>query len=203
MFSHTEIWDAIDRLAARQNLSTSGLAKAAGLDPTTFNKSKRASNDGKLRWPSTESLAKILWVTKTRFEDFVALLYGFEKAENGTNRKLPYFDEKNLDQWPNSHAHILMPDFHDSESYIFEIGKEQFQPFFATGTLLIAAPKAELRQNDLSLMRYTSGIILLCRFRRIVDDKIFYAPLSDTNMTVEVGMKDIAFIHRIVWSNHI
>ena len=41
MLTHNQIWTAIDRLAARAKLSPSGLAKKAGLDPTTFNKSKR------------------------------------------------------------------------------------------------------------------------------------------------------------------
>ena len=41
MLTHAQIWSAIDRLAARASLSASGLAKRAGLDPTTFNKSKR------------------------------------------------------------------------------------------------------------------------------------------------------------------
>lgn len=70
MLSHERIWSLIDALAARNGLSVSGLAKRAGLDPTTFNKSKRIANDGRLRWPSTESLAKILDATKTDVVDF-------------------------------------------------------------------------------------------------------------------------------------
>src|SRR3954451_12269747 len=60
MFSHDQIWGALDRLAARAGLSPSGLAKRAGLDPTTFNKSKRVTSDGRERWPSTESIAQAL-----------------------------------------------------------------------------------------------------------------------------------------------
>ena len=74
MLTHRQIWAGVDRLAARSGLSPSGLAKAAGLDPTTFNKSKRASADGaKPRWPSTESLAKALKAAGASFEDFAAL----------------------------------------------------------------------------------------------------------------------------------
>ena len=74
MLSHKHIWGAIDALATRYGHSPSGLARAAGLDPTTFNKSKRHGPKGRLRWPSTESLAKILHVTGATIEDFVALL---------------------------------------------------------------------------------------------------------------------------------
>ena len=50
MLSHAQVWTAIDQLAERFGMSPSGLAKKAGLDPTTFNKSKRKSPDGRLRW---------------------------------------------------------------------------------------------------------------------------------------------------------
>ena len=73
MFTHKEIWQAIDDLAQRHGYSASGLAKAAGLDPTTFNKSKRISADGKPRWPSTESISKILAVTGENMAEFLRL----------------------------------------------------------------------------------------------------------------------------------
>ncbi|ODN69108.1 hypothetical protein A6302_03579 [Methylobrevis pamukkalensis] len=63
MLSHDQIWSAVDALAARFGLSPSALARKAGLDPTTFNKSKRFAGDGRPRWPSTESLAKVLEAT--------------------------------------------------------------------------------------------------------------------------------------------
>lgn len=74
MLSHDDIWTAIDRLAASNGYSPSGLAKRAGLDPTSFNKSKRVSPDGKLRWPSTESISKILAVTDSNMSDLIALI---------------------------------------------------------------------------------------------------------------------------------
>lgn len=73
MYSHDDIWRSIDRLAQTFGYSPSGLAKKAGLDPTTFNKSKRTSNDGKPRWPSTESIAKILSVTGLTMTDFFGM----------------------------------------------------------------------------------------------------------------------------------
>ncbi|MDR1027582.1 MAG: hypothetical protein LBL46_04165 [Rickettsiales bacterium] len=60
---HIDIWDAIDKFAKAHDKSCSGLARASGLDPTTFNKSKRFSRDGTERWPSVQTLAKILHAT--------------------------------------------------------------------------------------------------------------------------------------------
>ena len=74
MLTHDQIWTALDRLAERAGLSASGLAKKSGLDPTTFNKSKRVTGDGRERWPSTESLAKALAATNSSIESFVQLI---------------------------------------------------------------------------------------------------------------------------------
>jgi len=74
MLNHNDIWTAIDRLAASKGYSPSGLAKKAGLDPTSFNKSKRISPDGKARWPSTESISKILNATDSTMSDLVSLI---------------------------------------------------------------------------------------------------------------------------------
>src|SRR5512140_2737837 len=74
ILSHDQIWVALDRLAARAGLSPSGLARRAGLDPTTFNKSKRITADGRERWPSTESIAKALSATNSSLDVFVELI---------------------------------------------------------------------------------------------------------------------------------
>src|SRR5271155_3550450 len=101
MLTHAQVWSAVDRLATRAGLSASGLAKRAGLDPTTFNKSKRVTAEGRARWPSTESIAKALAATGTPIDAFVALinaagpratqavpLLGFAEAGSGG-----YFDD--------------------------------------------------------------------------------------------------------------
>ena len=72
--THDQIWTALDRLAERAGLSASGLAKRSGLDPTTFNKSKRITPDGRERWPSTESVAKALTATNQSIDHFVLLI---------------------------------------------------------------------------------------------------------------------------------
>src|SRR5580693_3370448 len=74
MLTHAQVWSAIDRLAERAGLSASGLARRAGLDPTTFNKSKRVTPEGRARWPSTESLSKALQATGTPLDIFVQLI---------------------------------------------------------------------------------------------------------------------------------
>src|SRR5438270_361409 len=84
MLTHQQIWAAIDALAAAHGLSPSGLARRAGLDATTFNKSKRSSSGGRLRWPSTESVAKVLEATGTALEDFLGMVRANAPAKRPT-----------------------------------------------------------------------------------------------------------------------
>ena len=74
MLTHSQIWTAIDTLAQRHGLTPSALAKRAGLDATTFNRSKRQGADGHPRWPSTESIAKILAATGVGVDEFLAII---------------------------------------------------------------------------------------------------------------------------------
>jgi phage repressor protein C with HTH and peptisase S24 domain len=85
--THKSVWKALDRIAIRQGLTPSGLARCAGLDATTFNPSKRRAQGGRQRWPSTESIAKVLEATGTGVDEFFLLL-----GENEEKK----FSEKSL-----------------------------------------------------------------------------------------------------------
>ena len=85
MLTHARVWNAIDALARRYSLSPSGLAKRAGLDPTSFNKSKRVTGEGRPRWPTTESIAKVLEATGASFEDFIALVTAEPRVASGAH----------------------------------------------------------------------------------------------------------------------
>jgi phage repressor protein C with HTH and peptisase S24 domain len=87
MLTYVDIWRAIDRLAHAHGLTPSGLARRSKLDPTTFNKSKRVSRDGKYRWPSTESIAKILAATGADLAEFAT--YAGAAPPPGADRRVP------------------------------------------------------------------------------------------------------------------
>jgi CheY-like chemotaxis protein len=74
MFTHSEIWQAIDALARRRGWTVSRLALRAGLDATSLNPSKRAGPEGQPRWPSTETIRKLLQATETGLVEFSALV---------------------------------------------------------------------------------------------------------------------------------
>jgi CheY-like chemotaxis protein len=74
MFTHQQVWDAIEVLARTRGWSLSRLAVRAGLDPTALNRSKRTGLDGKPRWPSTETLAKLLSATDVSLGEFCRMV---------------------------------------------------------------------------------------------------------------------------------
>jgi hypothetical protein len=83
MLNHKDVWNGIDQMAAGTGFSPSGLARRAGLDPTTFNKSKRINPQGKPRWPTTESISKILEATGLTLSDFVQFVGAAAGAGHG------------------------------------------------------------------------------------------------------------------------
>lgn len=84
--THNSVWQAIEDLAADRNMSCSGLARCSGLDPTIFNKSKRWTRTGKPRWPSTQSLAKVLECADADIEEFARYVTRAEKSHAQQNR---------------------------------------------------------------------------------------------------------------------
>src|SRR5579863_9525176 len=126
MLTHEQLWGALDRLAEQAGLSPSGLAKKSGLDPTTFNKSKRVTSDGRERWPSTESIAKALSATGSTIDSFVQLigeaaqggqsvpLLGFAQAGNSGS-----FDANGFPAGKGWDAFAL-PAVHDEHAYALE-----------------------------------------------------------------------------------
>jgi phage repressor protein C with HTH and peptisase S24 domain len=80
--THSNVWRAIDLLAAKHGMSVSRLARRAGLDPTTFNISKRFGPDGKPRWPSTETIALILAATGEPLVGFISMTGPVKKGSS-------------------------------------------------------------------------------------------------------------------------
>src|ERR1700755_148445 len=154
MLTHGQIWTALDRLAAHAGLSPSALAKRAGLDPTTFNKSKRITSDGRERWPSTESVAKALAATGISVETFVQFiessaravqsvpLLGFAEAGSGG-----YFDDGGFPVgkgWDE----VALPQVNDEHAYALEISGDSMKPAYRKGDIIVVSPAAPIRRGD-------------------------------------------------------
>ncbi|MDR0449210.1 MAG: hypothetical protein LBG89_01975 [Rickettsiales bacterium] len=78
--THKDVWDMIEMLAVSNGKTVSGLARHAGLDATTFNRSKRFTKEGQERWPSTHSISKILVATDCDFLGMMKIYFKMKKA---------------------------------------------------------------------------------------------------------------------------
>ena len=212
MLTHQNIWSAIDRLAASFGYSASGLAKQAGLDPTTFNKSKRVSADGKPRWPSTESISRILEATGATMSEFMSLLDSEDNLQTFTQKSsIPligfgqagrkgYFDE---DGYPAGDAwdEIDFPDaqmFEDG-AFALEVSGNSMQPLYRDGDILIASPSAKIRKGDRIVVRTQEGEVLIKEIFKNTARGLDLKSLNPKHKDIMLAKKDISWTARIVW----
>lgn len=209
MLTHTQIWSALDRLAALAGLSPSGLAKKSGLDPTTFNKSKRLTSDGRARWPSTESVAKALGATGTSIDTLVQLidegepsqikntipLIGLAQASKGG-----YFNEAGLPTG-QSWDEIRFPALEDPHAYALELSGDAMAPIYHDGTIVIVSPAASIRRGDRVAVKTAAGEVMLKELKRRTAKTIELRSIDPVRLECVLQMRDVLWIARIVWAS--
>ncbi len=213
---HDDIWRALDTLAAEHGLSASGLAKRAGLDPTTFNPSKRRMPDGRARWPSTESLAKVLDATGATLDAFTALVTGARAipanlSGRQSSRRIPliglaqaggegFFDDGGFPVG-GSWDEVSLPEIADSNAYALEISGESMEPVFRDGDLVIVSPNAPIRRGDRVVVRTAGGEVMAKQLARRSARRVELRSLNPAHPDYNFDLGEVAWIHRIVWAS--
>jgi phage repressor protein C with HTH and peptisase S24 domain len=207
MLTHKQIWTAIDALAARYNLSPSGLAKLAGLDPTTFNKSKRGDATGKLRWPSTESISKVLNATNATLDEFVSLVEGVASrtrmvpliglAQAGSRG---YFDDAGFPAG-TGWEEIAFPELADEHAYALEITGESMQPVYRDGDRIVVSPSTNPRRGDRVVVKTVEGEVMAKLLHRMTAQRIELRSLNPAHEDRSFALSEIVFVHRIIWAS--
>lgn len=77
--SHDIIWEVIDKIAKKQNITVSRLAINAKLDATSFNISKRQGQKGP-HYPSMTTVLAVLKATNMTWKDFANIWEECERA---------------------------------------------------------------------------------------------------------------------------
>ncbi len=207
MITHAEIWAALDRLALKLSTSPSGLAREAGLDPTTFNKSKRHSSNGKARWPSTESLSKVLTVVGMSFEDFAALA-------TQTRRHGPaipviglvqagregFFDDAGFpvgSGWDE----VRVPGRQDEHVFALEITGDSMVPVFRHGDRILVAPHEQIRVGDRVVVKTLNGEVMAKELSKVTPTRIELLSINPDYPNVSIDQSQIAWMARIIWAS--
>ena len=208
MLTHGQIWTALDRLAERAGLSPSGLARRSGLDPTTFNKSKRMTAEGRARWPSTESIAKALSATGTSMDVFVKLidaaearatkavpLLGFAEAGNGG-----YFDDGGFPVG-KGWEEIAFPSVTDEHAYALEISGDSMKPAYRDGDIIVVSPAAPVRKGDRVVVKTTKGEVMAKELKRSTAKSIELKSLNAQHPDRTIATEDVLWVARILWAS--
>ncbi|MDA9510237.1 DNA-binding protein [Bradyrhizobium sp. CCBAU 11386] len=206
MLTHDQIWVALDRLAARAGLSPSGLAKRAGLDPTTFNRSKRITSDGRKRWPSTESIAKALTATGASIDTFARLI----DDDAGDSRSVPLlgfaqagasgaFDEAGLPSG-KGWTEIALPTAEDSHTFALEISGDALAPTYRAGDIILVSPGAPIRKGDRVVVKTKAGEMTIATLKRRTAKAVELQPLDASQAERTMTVSDVGWIARIVWA---
>jgi len=209
MLRHSDIWRAIDRLAETHGTSPSGLARRAGLDPTTFNKSKRLTADGKLRWPSTESLSKVLNATGASLAEFLGLM-GEDRAE-ALGQRIPvigyaqagdegYFDDGGFPigtGWDE----VTFPHIGDPHAYALEITGDSMEPVYRDGDIIVVSPGSSIRRGDRVVVKTTEGEVMAKQLIRQSARRLELASVNTLHEDRVLNLEEVLWTARIVWAS--
>lgn len=222
MLSHETIWKALDTLAERHQMTPSGLARRAGLDPTSFNKSKRHGPDGRLRWPSTESIAKVLDATGATIEQFIRYL---ALAQDGESAALP------VEDFPPAPGNIPLLGFAQAGArsafneagfpagkgwdvvgfpadpsrkagvYALEVQGNSMLPLYRDGDVLIVDPGAQTRRSDRVVVKTRRGELMAKVLVRQSARTIELMSLNPDHPNRSFDLSEVEWIARIVWAS--
>jgi phage repressor protein C with HTH and peptisase S24 domain len=207
--SHPRLWTALDRLAQRHGLSASGLAKAAGLDPTAFNKSKRVTPEGRPRWPSTESLARVLDATGASLDEFLMLVDG--NGAKGRTRPVPliglaqagsggYFDDAGFPVgggWDE----VSLPDVKDENAYALEVSGDSMAPVYRDGDVIVVSPAAQIRRGDRVVVKTIAGEVMAKVLARRSEKRVELHSLNPAFEARVLKPEEILWMARIIWAS--
>jgi len=224
-WTHSTVWSAIDALASRYGLTASALARKAGLDPTAFNRSKRLSSDGRPRWPSTESIAKILNATGASLDEFIALVEtrarhagaGGSLLGAGLQGRLPapaqvpllglaqagaggFFDDGGFpvgQGWDE----IPLPSASAEGTYALEVSGDSMLPLYRNGDVIIVAPGEQLRRGDRVVVKTMDGEVMAKVLKRQTAKQVELNSLNPEHADRTLAVTEIEWIARIIWAS--
>ena len=209
MLGHDEVWDAIDALAARHGLSPSGLARRSGLDPTTFNKSKRRAPGGRPRWPSTESIAKILKATNTHISDLfgmdareVAMREGLAVPLLGSAHagfEIENFGSEEPIMVPMPARIINFPDSRYEPLYALSVVGESMEPLYRDGDILFIAPQVEVNTGDRVIVKLHSNDLMVKILKSRDVNAFTFRAVNPEHPDLTCTAESVDWIARIVY----
>ncbi len=210
MFTHKQVWNAIDIIAERYGFSASGLAKKSGLDPTSFNPSKRNGPDGRPRWPTMESISRVLNASGAPVDEFMEILAG-KKGAPAKLRTIPmlgfakagkggFFDDGGFPQgegWDE----VEVPGVTDNAAYALEITGDSMMPVYREGDTIIVSPSATIRKGDRVVVKTADGQVMAKIMQKQSAKSIELGSFNADHPVKTLDAKNVDWMARIIWAS--
>lgn len=204
--SHAKIWSTLDELAHREGISVSALARRAGLDATSFNRSKRfgPGEPARPRWPSTESLTRVLDVVGLSLAEFAVLA-----DDGGRQATVPllgmaqagadgFFDDAGLptgEGWDQTDLPLPHPSL-----FSLSITGDSMAPLYRQGDrVLVDRDRTDVRKGDRVVVRTTTGETMAKEIASLTAKSVTLNSINPAYEPRVVPRKDIDWMARILW----
>jgi phage repressor protein C with HTH and peptisase S24 domain len=159
-----------------------------------------------LRWPSTESIAKILEATGAGLEEFVALMGG--RSESA--QRIPligmaqagsggFFDDAGFPVG-GGWEEIAFPNVLDENAYALEISGDSMQPLYRDGDVIIVSPASSVRRGDRVVVKTKEGEVLAKELKRKTARTLELKSLNAEHPDRTFDLDQIAWMARVMWA---
>lgn len=188
-------------------MTPSRLAQMSGLDPALLSQGRRKRPDGTFRWPSLETLSRILNRFDMTMDDFSGLMFGDPAAKAGF--MLPclnlyaasddgHFDKNNLpirSKW----LKVDFPDLRDPNCFGLIVDTDRYEPVYRENALLVCSPAHQVRRGDRIAFKAEDGYV---RLATLVRQSTFTTDLASilTEDVETLPTASLIWTARIAWA---
>ena len=97
---------------------------------------------------------------------------------------------------------MLFPRIDDGDAYALEVGDNSLAPVYSEGDLIVVSPRTEIRRGDRVIVKTIDRDLLVAQLMRRGVRRLEIAPFAGGKSTETLAVAKVAWMARIVWSNH-
>lgn len=169
--------------------------------------------DGRQRWPSTESVAKVLNATGASMEQLTALITGNRAGPAAARppRRIPllgfaqaggegFFDDAGFPVgggWDE----MSLPEIGDPNAYALEISGDSMEPVLRDGDTVVVSPSAPIRRGDRVVAKTVAGEVMAKQLARRSAKRIELKSLNPAHRDRTFDLGEVSWVHRIIWAS--